>query len=102
MGGDFSPTQVRGIGLLEFLAAIGLIVPAATKIAPILTPIAAAGLGLIMVGAMVTHFRRHEHPEIITNIALGLLAVFVAAGQFWITPRPLPSARDLIRKFGWG
>ena len=50
---DFSDSQVKLIGLVEVLGAIGLILPAALDIAPILTPIAAAGLALTMLGATV-------------------------------------------------
>src|SRR5258708_35207384 len=48
---DFSPTSIRLIGLAEILGAIGLVLPAAMHIAPILVPLAAAGLALVMPGA---------------------------------------------------
>ena len=57
---DFSPAAVKAIGILEVLGAIGLILPLATGIAPVLTPIAAIGLALAMVGAIVVHARRQE------------------------------------------
>jgi len=50
---DFSPGAVKAIGGLELAAAVGLVLPAVTGVAPVLVPLAAVGLGLIMVGAAV-------------------------------------------------
>jgi len=55
---DFSDNAVKGIGAAEVLGAIGLILPAATGIAVILTPIAAAALAVTMVGAVIVHIKR--------------------------------------------
>ena len=52
---DFSPGAVKAIGAVELLAAIGLVLPAVTGIAPVLVPLAGVGLGLLMVGAAVVH-----------------------------------------------
>ncbi|MCW5951231.1 MAG: DoxX family protein [Propionibacteriaceae bacterium] len=79
---DFSEPMVKVIGALEVLGALGLILPAATGIAPILTPIAAVGLALVMVGAIVTHVRRKEYPVIGVNAVLLILAIVVAWGRF--------------------
>src|SRR5688572_17505088 len=57
---DFTTPQVRGIGLLEMLGALGVLLPSITGILPWLTPLAALGLMLVMVGAMYTHWRRKE------------------------------------------
>ena len=84
---DFSVLQVKGIGALELLGAIGLIVPGVTGIAPILVPIAALGLAVIMIGAAVTHIRRSETPMASVNLVLFAGAVFVAWGRFG--PYPL-------------
>ena len=83
---DFSPAVIRGIGILEALAAIGLILPALTSVLPILTPLAAAGLVLTMIGAALTHLRRNEYPLIIMNLVLLVLAIFVAYGRFVLEP----------------
>jgi hypothetical protein len=72
---DFSDTQVRLIGVAEAAGGIGLIVPAATGIAPILTPAAGFGLALVMGGAVATHLRRGEAPG--PALVLGLLAAAV-------------------------
>lgn len=79
---DFSGGVVKAIGGLEVLAAIGLILPWALDILPVLTPLAAVGLVVIMVGAMITHARRKESSAIAFNVVLAALAVFVAVGRF--------------------
>jgi uncharacterized membrane protein YphA (DoxX/SURF4 family) len=79
---DVSSTNIRLIGILELLGAAGLILPAVTHIAPILVPLAAIGLILVMLGAAVVHARRKETMNIGVNIALLVLAVFVAWGRF--------------------
>ncbi|MDT5259780.1 MAG: hypothetical protein QOD10_4860 [Mycobacterium sp.] len=85
---DYSPSTIRLIGLAEILGAIGLILPAALHIAPILVPLAAVGLALVMAGAAVVHARRKEWPFIAVNAVLLALAVIVAWGRFG--PYPLP------------
>ncbi|MDQ0578761.1 DoxX family protein [Streptomyces rishiriensis] len=79
---DFSPATVRFIGIVEFAAALGLILPAATGIAPLLTPVAATGLAVVMVLAAITHARRKESSAIAFNTALLVLAALVAWGRF--------------------
>jgi hypothetical protein len=79
---SFSPGAVKAIGTLEILAAVGLILPAALDIAPILVPLAAVGVVLLMVGAMITHLRRHETQAVAVNVVLLALAVLVALGRF--------------------
>jgi uncharacterized membrane protein YphA (DoxX/SURF4 family) len=73
---------VRFIGITEVLGALGLILPSATRIKPILTPLAAVGLAITMVLAMITHLRLGEYPGIVVNVVLGGLAAFVAWGRF--------------------
>ena len=79
---DWSPGAIRLIGGLEVLAAIGLILPAAFDIAPILVPLAATGLAVVMVGAIVVHARRKENPMVIGNLVLLALTVALAWGRF--------------------
>ncbi len=83
---DFSAGAVKAIGAVEVLAAVGLTLPAALGIAPVLVPLAAIGLVLLMIGAIVTHLRRHESPAIVMNVALLALAVLVAWGRFGPQP----------------
>jgi uncharacterized membrane protein YphA (DoxX/SURF4 family) len=79
---DFSLGTIRLIGVAELLGGIGLILPAVTGIAPILTPIAAACLAFVMVLAAVTHIRRKEPSGVVVNAVLFALTVFVAWGRF--------------------
>lgn len=78
----FPLTTVRIIGLSELLGAIGLILPLALNVAPILTPISAVGLSVIMILAAVHHLKHKENKAIVFNIVLLSFAVFVAYGRF--------------------
>ena len=80
---DFSAGSVKAIGALEVLAAVGLVLPAATDIAPVLVPLATLGLVLIMVGAVITRLRRHEPKAMVADLANLALAGFVAWGRFF-------------------
>ena len=80
---DFSQGQVQAIGVVEVLGALGLILPGVTGIAPILVPLAAAGLAVTAVLAAVMHLRRGDGVASVIPVAvLFLLAVFVAWGRF--------------------
>ena len=79
---DFSADSIKAIGVLEILAAVGLVLPAAVDISPVLVPLAAVGLVVVMVGAMITHLRRSEATPIAVNLAYLTLAGFVAWGRF--------------------
>jgi uncharacterized membrane protein YphA (DoxX/SURF4 family) len=79
---DLSDSQVRGVGAAELLGGIGVVLPAWTGIAPVLTPIAASGLVIVMVGAMVVHVRRKEYNLLPLNAVLLVLAAFVAITRF--------------------
>jgi uncharacterized membrane protein YphA (DoxX/SURF4 family) len=75
---DVSDAQFRTIGLLEILGALGLILPGVLNVAPAITPLAAVGLALTMVGALATHVRFGETSRIAAPIVLLGLAVLVA------------------------
>jgi DoxX-like family len=79
---DFSPGALKAIGFLEFLGAVGLILPAALDIAPVLVPIAASGAALLFVGAVIMRLRRGEKATIVVDLVYLALAVFVAWGRF--------------------
>lgn len=81
---DFSPGQIKTIGALEVLGAIGLVLPALVGVAEFLVPLAATGLLATMAGAIVVHVRRKE--PFTPALVLGLLAAAVAVGRFWIAP----------------
>ncbi len=69
---DFDQNTIRGIGALEVLGAIGLILPRLTGVLPWLSTLAAIGLILTMIGGAVVHMRRKE--PIVPNVVLGLLS----------------------------
>ena len=73
---------VKLLGALEVLAAIGLIVPKAAGILPIFTPLAACGVVVVMIGAIIIHTRQNEYLEVALNVALAAVAVFVVSGRF--------------------
>ncbi|MEM7418037.1 MAG: DoxX family protein [Gemmatimonadota bacterium] len=77
---DFSDSAVRGIGAAEVLGALGVVLPTLTGILPVLTPVAAAGLVLTMLGAAATHIRRGEYPSVAPNAILAALAL----GVIWL------------------
>jgi uncharacterized membrane protein YphA (DoxX/SURF4 family) len=79
---DFSPGVIKGIGAVEVLAAIGLILPAALDVVPVLVPLAAVGLVVLMAGAAITHARHKEFPIIAINLVLLVLAAVVVWGRF--------------------
>jgi uncharacterized membrane protein YphA (DoxX/SURF4 family) len=79
---DFSDNAVKGVGAVEILAALGLILPAATGIATVLTPLAATGLVVTMILAGIVHVRRGEQSKLPINIVLLILAAIVAWGRF--------------------
>jgi uncharacterized membrane protein YphA (DoxX/SURF4 family) len=79
---DFSTGTVKLIGASQVAAAFGLILPALTGIAVILTPLAAVGLGLIMVFAAIYHLRKGEYSSIGINAVILILAAIVAWGRF--------------------
>jgi uncharacterized membrane protein len=79
---DVPDTVKRFIGAAELLGAIGLIVPAATRVLPWLTPLAAFGLATIMVLAALFHITRREWPNVVLNLVLGALAGFIAYARY--------------------
>jgi hypothetical protein len=80
--GDNSVRFVKTLGALELLAAVGLILPAALDIAPVLVPSAAVGVVLLMVGATIVHLRRDEVVPAVLNLIFLAMAAFVAWGRF--------------------
>ncbi|WP_312178617.1 DoxX family protein [Arthrobacter sp.] len=79
---DFPAWAVKLIGVAEILGALGLLLPAATDFAPILTPIAACALALMMAFAVALHLRRGERHRVALPAILLMMNVFVAIGRF--------------------
>lgn len=73
---------LRIAGTAEVLGALGLILPAVTRILPILTPIAASGLVLTMIGATITNIVIESYLLVAQTIVLGVLAGLIAWARF--------------------
>lgn len=76
---DRTATEMKLIGVAEILGALGLIVPGVLRTASFLTPVAAACLAVLMLGAVVVHLRRHE--SVMVPGALFALSVLVVVGR---------------------
>jgi DoxX-like family len=83
---DFSPGFLKALAVLELMGAVGLILPAALDIAPVLVPLAATGAVLLMVGAVIVRLRRGEGRLVVGNLVLLAVAAFVAWGRFGPEP----------------
>ena len=75
---DLSPATIKFVGIMEILGAIGLILPWLTGIAAVLTPLAATGLVILQLLAIIVHLRRREAKVVPMNTILLLAALFVA------------------------
>jgi hypothetical protein len=72
---------VKTLGILELLAAVGLILPAVLGIAPFMVAVTAACWVVLMVGAMVTHGRYGQFGLVMVNAVYLALAAFIAVGR---------------------
>lgn len=79
---DFPGPLLKPLGLLEVLAAVGLILPPLVGVLPVLAPLAALGIVAIMLGAIVTHALRSEYANAGVNVVLAAMAVAVAWTRF--------------------
>ena len=84
---------IRFIGVCEVLGGLGLILPSLLRIQPWLTPLAASGLVLIMIGAIVVTLAGGMLGAALLSIVVGLLAAFVAYGRWRLAPIPPRAAR---------
>lgn len=83
---DFGNGHLKTIGTIKVLGAIGLVLPAAVGVAPLLVPIAACGLMLFMAGAATTRLRRSEWAYMAGDIAFIAVFAFLAWGRFAVAP----------------
>jgi len=79
---SFPAPGVKLLGLVEVLGAVGVVIPPLVGVAPVLSPVAAVGIIVIMVGAVVPHARESARSKIAMNVALGVLAAVVVWGRF--------------------
>ena len=88
--------RIKLLGLAEVAGAVGLVVPAAMGVAPVLTPIAALCLTVLMVGAVGTHRRLGE--SAVPAVVIGTLCLVVGAARLQlpapVSPRPEPSQEE--------
>jgi hypothetical protein len=80
--GDASVGFVKTLGILELLAAVGLILPAVLDIAPVVVPVTAVCWVVLMVGAMITHGRYGQFKLVMLNSVYLALAAYIALGRF--------------------
>ena len=73
-------------GSAEILGGLGLILPAVTRVQPQLVSLAAAGLVIVMIGAVVWHIGREEFTNVGLNVVLAALLAFVAYGRWRMAP----------------
>lgn len=84
--GEVSPAFVRLIGVIDLLGALGVILPTLLRFKPVLAPIAAIAIVLLMIAASVFHISRGESSQIGFNIVFAGVAAFVAYGRFKLVP----------------
>ena len=82
---------LRFIGIAEVLGALGLVLPTLLRICPGLTPLAAAGLVVIMIGATAITAASGTIALAVIPLAVGLLAAFVAYGRWRVAPLARPA-----------
>lgn len=80
--GTFSRGAVKCLGVLDLLAALGLILPAMLDVVPVLVPLAAVGIALLMVGAVIVRLRHGASKAILVDAVYLGLAGFLAWGRF--------------------
>lgn len=83
---DFGDGHLEFIGTVKIIGCLGLILPGALGIAPILTPLAACGMVMFMTGAATTRFRRSEWKLLGPDLLYLSLFAFVAWGRFDLQP----------------
>lgn len=83
---DFTAGQIKAIGAVKVVGAVGLVLPAVLGIADVLVPMAACGLMLVMAGAATTRLRRGEWTFLAGDLVYLSLFAFVAWGRFDLAP----------------
>ena len=96
---NFPELFMRFIGVCEFLGGLGLILPAALRIKTYLTPLAAAGLVVIMIGATVTTLIGGMGAGAIVPALVGTLAATVAYGRWRVLPVRAPARTIAINRY---
>jgi len=88
---------IKFIGVVEVLGALGLILPGLLRIKPGLTPLAAAGLVIVMIGAVAITLMSDGVLPALMPLVAGLLAAFVAYGRWRLAPHGERSRKSVLR-----
>lgn len=88
MAPQFSVNFLRFIGVVETLGGLGMVLPGLLKIKTFLTPLAAAGLVIVMIGAVVVSYQTLGLKGIVVPLVTGIVAAFVAYGRWRLWPLP--------------
>jgi DoxX-like family len=97
---DLPGPFLRFIGVAEVLGALGLILPGVLRIRPGLTPLAATGLVIIMIGATAVTLAGGMIGPALLSVVVGLLAAFVAYGRWKLAPLAESSRRSALPSAG--
>ena len=89
---------VRFTGIVEGLGALGLILPWLLGIRPNLTPLAAAGLVIVMIGATVYTAAAGDLASALMPLLVGLLCAFVAYGRWRLAPQRRPAHPGVLEQ----
>lgn len=79
---DYSPAMVKFVAVAHILGALGLVLPMAMNILPILTPVAAGCLTLVMVLAVNYNLGRKDTKSVVVDTVIGILFLFIAYYRF--------------------
>jgi len=88
------------IGLAEIAGGLGLILPGLFKIRPGLTPLAAAGLGLIAIGGMAYQIAAREPGNAVFALVIAVLCAFIGYGRWQLVPHRARSRRPVLQAVG--
>src|SRR4029077_19125608 len=88
MAPQFSVNFMRFIGVVETLGGLGMVLPGLLKIKTVLTPLAAAGLVIVMIGAVVVSYQTLGVKGIAVPLVTGIVAAFVSYGRWRMAPLP--------------
>ena len=83
---DFTEGHLTAIGVVKLVGVAGLVLPPLVGIAPVLSPVAATCLALVMAGAATTRFRRSEWAYMAGDVGFLLALAFIAWGRFVAAP----------------
>ena len=89
---------IRFIGVLEVVGALGLVLPALLRLRPSLTPLAAAGLVIVMAGAVGATLTTGPATTAIVPVVVGLFLACVAYGRWWLASQRATVRPTVLRR----